>query len=81
MVMSVNYERSILFTFIATSCMRTSAQRKKPLRIYCIGHIDAPRDSRISSVDAFPSAEFVYRTTRTFIRADDAHLLSQLPCY
>ena len=28
-VMSVSYERSILFTFIAISCMRTSVQRKK----------------------------------------------------
>ena len=64
MVRSVRYERSILFIFIAISCMRASSQCKETLSFYCKGQLNAPRVSLISSVDAFPSDRFVHRTTQ-----------------
>ena len=61
--MLVSYERSILFTFIAISCMRTTAQCKKNLSCYRKSQPDAPRVSWMLSVDACPSTRFVDLTT------------------
>jgi hypothetical protein len=67
LVSSGDYERSILFTLTAISCMRTRGPSYKVVFDYT-SQMDIPRLGRISSVDALPSTELVFRTMNVLIR-------------